>query len=268
MTEPTNSGTPDGNSPAPSNNAPAQRPAMPTQNVASPEQNPRARGNSPAMESREQNATPADQKIRVGDGEFTAQELSDAVAAKAQNDIRKNTLPKSEAEYLARNSDNFQLPEGIRFEFDQNDATLAAAKKFAVANGLSQEQFSGMLDLFVSSKTGELMNQTRLRETNMQQLGAAGPARIDAVATWLNARAGKDGAAVAGFIKAHPAAPLVRAFESIIRQFSNQGGVNFDQRGRVAQETTEGKIPGYDGMSMVQRRVAQMQQKFGGKNER
>jgi hypothetical protein len=212
------------------------------------------------QQQQRQQAPPAEQKIRVGDAEYEAQAVSDALAFKAEQDVRRQNLPKADTDYQVRNSENFRLPEGITgFEFDMKDPTLAAARKFALDRGLDQETFSGMLDLFVASKTGELMNQAKLRETNMAQLGAAGPSRIDAVATWLSAKAGKDGAAVAGFIKQFPSAPLVRALENIVRQFSNQGGADFSQQHR-AQEDTSGKIPGYDNMSFAQKRAAQMAQ--------
>jgi hypothetical protein len=176
--------------------------------------------------------------------------------------MRRNTLPKTEAEFKAVNSQDFQLPEGVKWEFNEADPTLQAPRKFALARGMSQEDFSALLDLHVASKTGELMAQVQAREANLKALGAAGPQRIAAVAQWLNARAGKDGHAVANFIKQYPSAPIVRAFENVIRQFSNQGGIDFDQRGRTAAEET-GKIPGYDNMSFAQRRAAQMQQQFG-----
>jgi hypothetical protein len=84
---------------------------------------------------------PADRRVKVGDGEFSHHELSDAMAAKAEADIRKNTLPKSEAEYLARNSQDFKLPEGVRFEFDEKDPMLAQARKVTLKHGMSQKRF-------------------------------------------------------------------------------------------------------------------------------
>jgi hypothetical protein len=44
---------------------------------------------------------------------------------------------------------------------------------------------------------GEAIQQSRLRDVNMKQLGAGGPQRVEAVATWLQARAGTEGKATA-----------------------------------------------------------------------
>jgi hypothetical protein len=46
--------------------------------------------------------------------------------------------------------------------------------------------------------------------------------------------------------------------ENLMRQFSNQGGVDFSQSHRENAPET-GKIPGYENMNFVQRRVTQMQ---------
>jgi hypothetical protein len=177
-------------------------------------------------------------------------------------------LPKAETDYQIRNSDGFQLPDGVKFEFDKNDPTLAAARKFALDRGLDQETFSSLLDLHVASKVNELMAQARAHDTNLKMLGAAGPSRIDAVATWLKATAGADGTLFANFLKAYPSAPMVKAMENVIRRFSNQGGVNYDQRGRATQEDHAGRIPGYDQMSFTQRRAAQMKQMLRGSREK
>jgi hypothetical protein len=203
---------------------------------------------------------PAEQKIRIGDAEYDAADVQSAIAERAEGQVRKSGLPQSPDQYEVKNSAAFQLPEGVsKFEFNMADPTLAAAKKFAMANNLTQEQFSGMLDLFVASKSGELLNQVRAREANLQQLGAAGPQRVQAIATWLSARAGKDGAAVGNFIREYPSAPIVRAVETLIKQFSNQGGSDYSQSHRDQGED-QGKIPGYENMSFVQKRAAQMAQ--------
>jgi hypothetical protein len=206
-----------------------------------------------------QQTPPAEQKIKVGDGEFTAAELQSAIAAKAEADVRRSSLPKDDAGYEVRNSADFRLPEGVtNFEFDMADPTLAAARKFAVTNGLSQEVFSGMLDLFVASKSGELLNQARAREANMAQLGAAGPQRIGAIATWLRSIAGKDGAAVADFITQFPSAPVVRSLETVIKRYSSQGGADYSGQHRESADAEAGKIPGYENMSFAQVRARQM----------
>jgi hypothetical protein len=268
MTE-ANSGTPGAPpinpAPAPPElNAPSNFVRTRSAQIAEKMQQP-APGNEPAQPAADVRPQPQQQeqppaKIKVGDADFTADELQSAIAAKAEADILKNSRPKSEAEFLAKNSETFKLPEGVNYAFNEQDPALAAARKFALANNLTQEQFSGMLDLFVSTQVGSLMNVQQTRQKNLDALGAAGPQRIDAVARWLNARAGKDGSTVADFIKQYPSAPFVKAVETLIKQFAGQGGASYSGQHRETADAEPGKIAGYDSMSFTQKRVAQMAQ--------
>lgn len=189
-------------------------------------------------------------------------EVKDLRAFKAEQDVRKHSLPKTEAGYEARLPAGFQAPEGVTFQFDANSPELAQARKIALARGMDQETFSEFLGVYAANKIGEQQNQAKLRQTNLDQLGAAGPQRVDAVATWLQARAGEDGKHVADFIKKYPSSSLVKTFENLIRQFSNQGGADYSQQHRETVEQQAGKIPGYENMTFTQRRAAQMAQKL------
>ncbi|HET8921352.1 MAG TPA: hypothetical protein VFN27_16955, partial [Xanthobacteraceae bacterium] len=82
------------------------------------------------------------------------------------------------------------------------------------------------------------------------------------VATWLTARAGEEGKGLATFIKSYPSAPIVKAMENLIRQFSNQGGTTFSQQHRESADAEAGKIAGYENMSFAQRRAAQMTERM------
>jgi hypothetical protein len=213
----------------------------------------------PRQEQQQPPAEPA--KIKVGDGEYLESDVQAAIAAKAEADIRKSGQPTTPEGYEVKTTAGFQLPEGVAsFQFDMKDPTLAAARKFAMDRGLDQETFSGMLDLFVASKSGELLGQARAREANLQALGAAGPQRIDAVATWLKARAGDDGVLVGNFLKAYPSAPIVRAMETILKRFSSQG-IAYSPQHRETVDDNAGKLPGdYSKKSFTEIRVAQMAQ--------
>lgn len=175
--------------------------------------------------------------------------------------MRRNTLPKSDAEYQVKLPGNFQLPAGVKFEFDVNSPELASARKIAHARGMDQETFSDMLGVYAASKISEQTKASQAREANLQQLGAAGPQRVEAVATWLTVKAGEHGKAVGDFIRQYPAAPIVQAMETLIKQFSSQGGADFSQAHRDQAEEA-GKIAGYENMSFVQRRVHQMAQQM------
>lgn len=120
-----------------------------------------------------------------------------------------------------------------------------------------------MLDLYVASRTNEIMQQQRAKQQNLDSLGPAGPQRIEAVCTWLGARLGAEGKAMANVLRQFPVAGFVKGYENLIRQFSGQGGAEFSQSHRAGQEDRNGRIENYDSMSFVGRRVAQMQQQFG-----
>ena len=92
----------------------------------------------------------------------------------------------------------------------------------------------------------------------MNQLGSAADTRIDQVATWLTAKVGDKANVLVATLKQYPVAATVEALEGVIRAFSSQGGSAFTQSGRDAQDDP-GRIPGYDNMTFVQKRTAQMQ---------
>jgi hypothetical protein len=261
MTDQTNSGTPtDAGGSKPADNASGSFMRSRTAQMAETMQP--AQGAQPAQpeaneqQQPQQQQTPSAEKVY---GEHTAAEIDAAFAFKAEADIRKSGLPSTVEAYEAKLSPSFQPPvDGARFEIDAKSPALANVRKVALKHGLSQEAFSDLLDVYAADKIGEQAGALRAREINLQQLGAAGVQRISAVGQWLNAIAGKDGAAVAVFITKFPSAPIVRSLETVIRRFSSQGSVDFSQSHRATQEDP-GKIPGYENMTMVQRRVAQMQ---------
>lgn len=260
MTEATNSG---GNSQAgsgqSSSNSTGQSNSSTTNNAA--------QGGASSQSQQQQNQAPARPSWAV-DSQWAdsglvldkvGEELNGLRAFRAEQDVRKNSLPKAEADYQVKLPASFQAPEGVKFEFDMNDPAIAQARKIALARGVDQETFSDMLGVYASNKIAEATNAAKAREANLAQLGAAGPQRVEAVATWLQARAGDEGKAVADFIRKFPSAPIVKTMESLIRQFSSQGGADFSQSHRTQQED-QGKIPGYDKMNFTQKRIAQMQQ--------
>lgn len=195
-----------------------------------------------------------------------AQRVNGLSAFKAEADVRANALPQSADAYELKLPDEFKPPQGMAFEWNKDDPALAEARKAAFDMKMDQAGFSRMLGVYAANKVQELqlVNSARLRE--LDKLGSAGPQRIDGVATWLTAKFGDKAAPMISLIKNYPQAQMIETFEDMIKLFSNQGGANFDQRGRDSA-TDAGKIPGYENMSFIQRRIAQMgqtQQKAAG----
>jgi len=247
------------NPPSPSGSPTGNNAAPPAASAPSPSNPPAPQNNAPAAPQRPSYVLESEWDGTAGrPNDKFGERVNGLVAREAEDSIRKNTLPKGEAEYQVRNSPDFKLPDGVTFEFDANSPELANARKLALKNGLSQEAFSGLLDLYASTKVSEQINAAKAREANLAQLGAAGPQRVEAVATWLTARAGAEGKQVADFIKAFPSAPIVKAMESLIKQFSSQGGADYSGQHRESADAEAGKIPGYKDMSFAQIRARQM----------
>jgi hypothetical protein len=219
-------------------------------------ENPRSRGHSPARDARQQAPEPAERKIKLGDSEYAEGDVRTALAHKVEADTRKAALPKSPDGYELKLPANFQAPEGLRFEPNAADPLYQLAREQAFRRGLDQETFSEMYGVFAAAKIAELQQANQNRENHLKALGSAAPRRIEAVATWLKAVAGKDGAQVGEFIRRYPSSNFVTAFEKVMRQMSDQGGAAFNQSGR-SEQANPGTIPGYENMTYLERRAAQ-----------
>jgi hypothetical protein len=230
-----------------------------TQTALEPVQNPRSRGHSPRRDQLEASKAnqPADQEYELDGQKWTGKQLREAIAAKAQTDVRATTLPQSADGYEFKLPVEFKPPEGMTFEFDKNDPLLAEARKAALDMKLDQAGFSRMLGLYAANKIKELEGVNRARVAEMEKLGAAGPQRIDAIERWVRAKVGPKADVLMKTVRQYPVAAVVETFEKIIHEFSSQGGVSFDQRHR--EQPDQGKIPGYEGMTFLQRRAAQEQ---------
>jgi hypothetical protein len=214
---------------------------------------------------REQQAAPQERMVRVRDSDHSEQAVADALAHKAEQDVRKQSLPQSPDKYEVKLPPNFKAPEGVKFEFDMNDPGLARFRELAHARGMDQQTFSDALGIYAANKISEQERLAPARAAELSKLGSAAENRIGAVETWLKARVGNKADGLVAQMRQFPVAAMVETFEGIMDQFSRQGGVDFDQRGRVQEERPTGKIPGYENMTFAQKRVAQMGQQFGAK---
>jgi hypothetical protein len=217
----------------------------------------RARGHSPALDAREKQQTAATpQTVSIEGVDYTQDEVRQAIAHRIESAARKNSLPQSPDKYDIKNSPNFKPPEGVKFEWDTNDPLLKNARELAHKRGLDQESFSDFLDVYAANKISEQQHVGVARNAEMAKLGSAAPGRIDAIDTWLHARVGQKADTIVSQLKNFPHAGMVEMFEEVIRQFSGQGGADFNQSGRQHEDNT-GKIPGYDKMSFIEKRAHQ-----------
>lgn len=246
--------------------SPVTRPARPPPEydrpAGSPQpaaENPRSKGYSPARDAREAAPEPAERKIKLGESEFLEKDVLSAVAERAEQQVRKNLLPQSPDGYELKLPPNFEAPVGVNFEWDPADPLLKSARELAHRRGIDQEVFSEFLGAYAANKLTEHSHAEAMRQVHMKALGSRGVARIDGLATFLTAHAGKDGAALADFVRRFPNATFVSALERIAHAFSSQGDAGFSQSGRAAPEPQP--LPSMSkGFSYAQVRSAQDQQ--------
>src|SRR5689334_22792458 len=88
--------------------------------LKAPAENPRAQGHSPAMEQRreaarsDQQQQPA-QKIKIGDAEYSEDEVRSALTERADRAVKAQSVPKDHTGYKPELPKDFKAPEGTQF---------------------------------------------------------------------------------------------------------------------------------------------------------
>jgi hypothetical protein len=201
-------------------------------------------------------AAEGQERVKVGDVELTPEEIAAAVEHKAAEDSRKLTLPQKPDEYRLELPQDLILPDGIKFEFKPDDPFLgpviAKAREHALEQGWDQAQFSKMLGLYASS---QIHQQTMLRDAGaaeVKKLGDAGPARIDALYTWIDATQSPDIAANMKLLLVNER--IVVGFENIMHRQANQGGGNYSHRGRDGETAERVSDAQWDKMTYTEKK--------------
>ena len=183
---------------------------------------------------------------RTADGRFVLaegmepmsdQQLRDLAAFKAAEDSRKLSTPKP-GEYQLKFNDDFILPQGTEWKWDETNPLLGAVREFASASGMTQQTFSKLLGLHAASRINEDMAFSEARAREVQALGDAANQRVDAVKTWLRAMAPDHFTGLARVLEMAPSAATVRGLEALMHRYTTQGGASFNGGNR------EPSIPG------------------------
>jgi hypothetical protein len=216
-----------------------------------------AAGDAPPPPADQQQPPPVapGEKVKIGKYEVSEAELGTMMDRQAQEDLRKATLPPSPDDYKLELSPGAKLPGEVEYKFNAGDPSLAALKNWAHAKGFDQSTLSEMLTIYA---THEATQNAALAARSREEVAKAGvnaPARVDAVNRFVIAEMGADDAKSINALIVTDA--MLRYHERIMTKLSNQGAASFSQSHRVAPET--GGIPGYEGMSFEQRRLAQDQ---------
>lgn len=195
-----------------------------------------------------------DAKDGVKGGDLRKQ-FDDLTAFKAEQDVRRATVPADANGYKLELPADHKLPDGVEgIEWDEKDPLMAQARAFAHAAGIDQAGFSQLLGMYATAKTADLGAFEARKTEALAALGTKSAERVTNVNTWLDAKfKGPKAAALKAMLVA---APSVEAFEDIIKMTAG-GGPGFNGKGREGDGN--GTIPGYDKMSYAQRREAQEQ---------
>jgi hypothetical protein len=186
------------------------------------------RGDQPASPG-DQQLQPGPDRIKVGDMEFSAEELQGLRERKALEDSRRAQIPQDPSGYQAVLPEDAVLPPGIEVKYSDADplvqGALKSLREFCHANGLGQREFSQLLAVDANRVAIEKNMLQRAHEDQMRQLGGAGTARLSAVATWLKSMAGEEGgkALIANLLTARQ----VSAFETMMHRHQSQGGGSY-----------------------------------------
>jgi hypothetical protein len=216
-----------------------------------------AAGDAPPPSADQQQPPEAAQgeKVKIGKYEVSEAELAGMMDRQAQEDLKRATLPSAPEAYKAELPADLKLPGGVEYKFDQSNPSLVAARNWAHAKGLFQDEFSQVLGIYASH---EAQQNAVLAERSRQEVAKAGvnaPQRVDAVSKWIIGEMGEaDSKPIRATIvtDAH-----LRFYEKMMQKVSSQGAASFSQSHRAAPDTNP--IPGFDNMSFEQRRYAQDQ---------
>jgi hypothetical protein len=211
----------------------------------------------------------ADTTHKFGDTTVSESELREFLTNKAARESGRLQAPASADDYAIELPADFKAPLGVEVVINPNDPAVPLLKNWAHKNGLPQAALSDLLGIYGGLRAGELATGKLAYETEIGKLGASGPGRVDALATWMRGQLGDQGRALTGVRGSDGmvrggvlwTAEIVGAFEALMNKQRSQHGSSYTGNGRDMGGRDEGKIAGYAGMSFEQRRHAQEQRR-------
>jgi hypothetical protein len=170
-------------------------------------------------------ATSDGSRLKVGEFELSPDDIKGLLERKSLEDGRRAQMPRDASAYKLDLPADFKLPENSEWVWDTSDAAssamLDAARQWAFKHGLDQPAFSSLLSLYAQSELVGRQRFVEARAREIEQLGSAAAARVDAVSTFLESQLGSD---LAGSLRSVLfTAKSVQAIERIMRNFTSQG---------------------------------------------
>jgi hypothetical protein len=170
-----------------------------------------------------------DQKYLFGDLELTGQQISDLLKHKGETDLRRAAVPADPSQYKIEAKD-VVLPPGMDWKFNEADPALAAARTWAHANGLSQDQFGSLIGQYASMEAAKEATFRASMKRELDALGANATMRVTALEVWLNGVVGPE---IAKHMRQGMfSAKIVEGLEKIAGKMASGGAAPFSQHGR------------------------------------
>lgn len=197
-------------------------------------------GKEPAAAGTQPGSTAAPGTIKVGEFELSESDIATLLEQKSQADLRKTQIPATAEAYTATLPQDFKLPLGVDFQFNEADPAYMAARAWAHGQGFTQGQFSQLLSFYANSQAAEQVLIGNAAKAEVEKLGSMGTARVTAVDTWLRGMIGDElGRHVRGMMLT---AKAVEGMERIMSKFTSQGAASFSQSGREVQQNGTGPL--------------------------
>jgi hypothetical protein len=179
---------------------------------------------------------------KFGDLDLTGQEILDLLKFKGETELRRASVPADPSGYQIALPQDFVLPAGMDFKFNEADPALAAARAWSHQQGLNQDQFSSLLAQYAGLEATREATFRAAMKRELDALGANATMRVTALETWLKGM-------VPGEIAKSMVAGLfsekqVRGLELLANKMATQGHAPFSQahrepagpQGRVSEE--------------------------------
>jgi hypothetical protein len=172
----------------------------------------------------------ADGKLKVGEFELSAADISNLMQERASRDLRASQIPSDPTQYQSTLPADFKMPDGVAFQFNTADPAFVDARTWAHSQGFTQEQFSRLLSFHVAGEAAKEATFRASMKVELDKLGANATVRVTALQTWLRGMVGDDLAkSMAGGMFSEK---QVRGLELLANKFSSQGAASFRQDGR------------------------------------
>ncbi|HZH50266.1 MAG TPA: hypothetical protein VEZ16_00140 [Microvirga sp.] len=191
--------------------------------------------------------------------------VDELAAFKAGEVSRRAAAPEKPDGYQLQLPKDLELPEGVAFEFDENDPMVGLGRQIAHSLGLDQAGFENlMLKPFIQAQVANMQataeREAAAIEAQDKALGPKAADRRAAVENWIAAKLGPEYLDI--FKHMLPVAKAVEGFERIIRNSSSGGMPGFSQSGRA--NGASGAIDGWDKMSPAEKIDAARAKAAGG----